>query len=65
MKRSHLSDRCDGAVLPAACLQQEPSKVETNAAAVLLFNSIEFVHHSALLNRKVAQHVSGRQASET
>lgn len=43
MKRSYLSDRCDVAVLPAACLQQEPSKVETNAAAVLLFNSKHWV----------------------
>lgn len=37
MKRSYRSDGCDGAVLPAACLQQEPWKVETNATAVVLF----------------------------
>lgn len=43
MKRSCLSDRYDGAVLPAACLRQEPSKVETNAAAVLLLNSKHWV----------------------
>lgn len=37
MKHSYLSDGHDGAVLPAAGLQKEPSKVQTNTSAVLLF----------------------------